>query len=768
MKLQGFLMSSTAALAFGIPLVTASPASAQQSHAAPSASASTSSDDANAPLEEVVVTARRREENLQKVPLAVTAFTPEQIAHEGIDDRTALADHTPSLITITGGYPSEFALFALRGQGPAFGSAPGVITYFAEVPNIINIDGRVGSYYDLANVQVLAGPQGTLFGRNATGGNILFQPQRPTDYFGGYVRGELGNYNDHRLEGAINLPINNRIQLRIAGEGGQRDGYTTDVGPYFHGKDYDNLNYGSGRISVLMEPTDALELYTVGRYYHSDTNGGGTVPIAFNPAAGAPNPFFPPQFLHVTDFYPGIVGAVAGQAAMGPRHVAYDFDQFANTTDWQILNQATYRLNDNLRIKNIMSYSEFRNIYGYDYDATIYPIAGQGQRGDVPTNALNTYTEELQLQGSILDQAVNFATGVYADRTDIAQGGHFEQFPISVFAGTIPVFAATHAKSQAVFGQATVDMGHFSQPLHGLSLTAGYRYTWEELDNSLIIFAPPATTGSGDFHYGSYNLTADYAFSPDVHAYIALRDAYKAGGLNLGIPAGQEFHEFPPEQLSDIELGLKSQFHLGEMPVRADLAIYDGEYKNIQRTTSEIVDNVTANVTRGAADGRIRGLEFTGAIVPFHGFTLTGNYSYTESKYGRTTDASAEAILAGSPFPYTPMRKFTISATYEHDLQQLGTLVLNATYAQQSDFSTAQTNQTYIKQIPGYGLLNLSADLNNIGRSGVDLTVFVDNATDKTYWTGVADFYNQAFGVATATYGAPRMYGVRFRYRFGG
>lgn len=764
MNLQRILLSGAAVLTFGATFAMAD-ASAQDAQAAPAAPTADASD-ASSQLEDIVVTARRREENLQSVPLAVTAFTPEQIQRAGIDDRTALADHTPSLITITGGFPAEFALFALRGQGPAFGSVPGTITYFAEVPNLINIDGRVGSYYDLANVQVLAGPQGTLFGRNATGGNILFQPQRPTDTFGGYIRAEAGNYGDERVEGAINVPVNDRVQVRVAAEQGRRDGYTTDVGPNFNGKDYDNLNYDSGRLSLAVQPNDNLELYTLARYYHSETNGGSTVPIAFNTAAGAPNPFNPAQTILVTDIFPGMPATVANQANLGPRHVAYDLDQFANTDYWQLLNQATYHLNDNLQIKNIISYSEFRNIYGYDYDATPFPIAGQGQRNDVPTNSLNTYTEELQLQGTLFDSAVNFATGVYADRVDVGQGGHFTQFPTSLFVGPIPLQATTNLESQAVFGQATVDVGAFT-PLHGLSVTAGYRYTWEQVRNSLFIFAPPATTGKGDFEYGSYNFTVDYAFSRDIHAYVTARDAFKAGGLNLGIPEGQQFHSFPPEQLSDVEVGLKSQFFVGDMAVRANIAAYNGDYSDIQRTTTEIIQGITANVTRGAASGRIRGVEFTGAVVPFEGFTLSGSYSYTESKYGSAVDASAQAILAGSPFPYTPSRKFTVSATYEHDIPQFANLVFDATYAQQSSFSTAQTNASFIRQIPGYSVLNLSVELNNIVNTPVDLTLFADNVTDNTYWTGVADFYNQAFGIATATYGEPRMYGVRLRYRFG-
>ncbi len=158
-----------------------------------------------ASLDDVVVTARRREENLQDVPLSVTAYSSEALSERRIADRTDLANFTPSLLSITGGYPKEFAFFALRGQGPAFGATPGVVNYFAEVPNNITTDGRTGSYFDLASVQVLAGPQGTLFGKNTTGGNILFEPARPTNTFGGYVQGEVGNYDNRRAEFALNL-----------------------------------------------------------------------------------------------------------------------------------------------------------------------------------------------------------------------------------------------------------------------------------------------------------------------------------------------------------------------------------------------------------------------------------------------------------------------------------------------------------------------------------------------------------------------------------
>ena len=267
------MMAHRVLLCGGAAIAMASAGAAgAQSQPAPATSAATST------LGEVVVTARRRAENLQRVPVAVTAFSSQAIEQKGIVNQSSLADFTPSMMTITGGSPSEGATFALRGQGPAFGAVPGVVPYFAEVANPVGIDGRIGTYYDLANVRVLAGPQGTLFGKNATGGNILFEPARPTNRFEGYIRGEYGNYNDRRIEGAINLPIvDDRVLLRVAGEIGRRDGYNTDVGPNFPGRKYDNLNYDSVRVSLTARPTDRIELYTVFRYYLSDNNGPGTV-----------------------------------------------------------------------------------------------------------------------------------------------------------------------------------------------------------------------------------------------------------------------------------------------------------------------------------------------------------------------------------------------------------------------------------------------------------------------------------------------------------
>ena len=728
-------------------------------------------------LGEVVVTARRREENLQKVPTAVTAFNAAAIEQKGIVNQTTLADFTPSMMTITGGYPQEFAYFALRGQGPAFGSTPGVVPYFSEVANPVGVDGRVGTYYDLSSVQVLAGPQGTLFGKNATGGNILFEPARPTNSFGGYVRAEYGNYNDRRVEGAINIPlVDDKVLLRIAGEAGARDGYTKDVGPNFAGKDYDNLDYHSVRASLTVRPTDRIELYTVARYYGSDNNGPGTVLQQVNPAIVA----------YANSVDPGygdaLNAALASQKALGPRKVSYDLNEFSRTEYWQVLNHASFKISDNLKFENIISYSQFRDHYAYDYDASPLPSGGQSSP-HIPVLAPNYFTEEARLAGSAFHGGVTYTAGVYHDAETWSGPAGIEAyyvFPTDLLVGPLQGLSVATNSSTAVFGQATVDVGHFVSGLQGLSVTGGVRYTTERSGTSIQILYPPSSGlpsadpsgGSVRSNYPSYNVDIDQSLFDDrVHAYVAVRDAFKSGGANGGL-AGTPFATYAPEELQDVEVGVKSEFRLAGMPTRLNLDYYHGNYSNIQRTVQQQVGTcpacVVLNVTESAAKAVIQGVELTGVIVPFRGLTLTTAYSYIDSGYTQVS-AGALSVLAGSAFPYTPRNKVSFGATYDMPLSdRLGVLSVSANYTYQSKFSTAQTNLAQVKTLPGYDYVNAEVDLRNIGGRPVDVALFVDNLFDKTYATGLADFYNgSTIGTVSYTYAPPRMFGARIRYKFG-
>jgi iron complex outermembrane receptor protein len=302
-------------------------------------------------LEEIVVTARRREEKLQSVPLAITALNAHDLEEHEVQTTTDLQHLVPSFTVNVGALYRDSLSYTLRGQGSTQG--PSVVVYFAEVPSVANGSGP-GQYYDLESVQVLKGPQGTLFGRNTTGGAVLFEPQKPTNDFEGYAKLTLGNYNWHEAEGAVNVPIvSDKVLLRVAGNVKERDGFTKDVGPFFNGKDYDNVDYWAGRASLTIRPTDDLENYAVFSSIYNHNNGPGSSLLVVNPnfrfgtllglpitlGGNGPTPAslatnFAANFAAAKaagrfSAYPNLEAVLAAQQANGPRETALSTDQIA-------------------------------------------------------------------------------------------------------------------------------------------------------------------------------------------------------------------------------------------------------------------------------------------------------------------------------------------------------------------------------------------------------------------------------------------------------
>jgi iron complex outermembrane receptor protein len=242
---------------------------------------------ATSALEEIVVTARRREERVQSIPLAITAFSGQQIENNHIMQGKDLIRTVPSLstsrLTSDPNAPSSGNL-RLRGL-------PGAISYFADVPigstdfsplTQLNHGSGAGLYYDLDTVEVIKGPQGTLFGMNSVGGLVSLSPKKPGNEYDGYVQATFGNYSDREFEGAINIPIvADKLLVRIAGQTQQRDGYTTVIST---GKDLDNRDSYAWRVGVTFRPTDNIENYLLYDGYYQHTNGSSIIPTFINPA----------------------------------------------------------------------------------------------------------------------------------------------------------------------------------------------------------------------------------------------------------------------------------------------------------------------------------------------------------------------------------------------------------------------------------------------------------------------------------------------------
>src|ERR1700722_5724243 len=227
---------------------------ASMTYAAPVFAQTAASDQAGAreELEEIIVTARRREENLQSVPIAITAIDDTALRARTVQDPIDLQFMVPSLSITTGAGGS----YTLRGLGQGFGgSAPAVVSYIDEVAQFTQVPQI--QFFDLQNVQVLNGPQGTLFGRNTIGGAILFTSQRPTDTLEGYAQIRGGNYDLREAEGALNIPlIDDTLMLRVAGQSRQRDGYERNV---ITGVRSDDVGQQAGRVGLTWRPTESIE-----------------------------------------------------------------------------------------------------------------------------------------------------------------------------------------------------------------------------------------------------------------------------------------------------------------------------------------------------------------------------------------------------------------------------------------------------------------------------------------------------------------------------
>ena len=656
-----------------------------------------------APSTEIVVTAQRRAERAQDVPIAITAFSPERLQQQGITQAQNLQATVPSLVVGTNGTPSrEAQSFTIRGQGASFQASPGVVVYLNEVPLPAPIStpqqGGAGNFVDLENVQVLNGPQGTLFGRNTTGGAVLLVPKKPTNDFEGYVQGKFGNYDNKELEGAINVPIvDDKVLLRVAGAYQDRDGYTRDV---VWNTDRDNMHWYSGRIGLTLRPTETFENYTMAYGANSRTHGTGTVNTHLNvaalSAAGLPiadPPFFLP-FCTEGPTVPGFAAscdvyraASAEAAARGPRQTAHSTNSFQRTKTWGITNTSTLNLNEELTLRNIISYQRFKTSYAADSDGTIFQFDDGDPReypapgvvtlpGDgtpvtylnssptrVPRDHIKVFTEELQLQGDLFDRLLTFTVGgfYYDQRPAGAQGAGATGYCPAAFTGDPALCGAYDIRyaitnnSKALYGQATLDFGLLTPALQDLKLTGGYRHTWDKVSGSASLyqeFAPgaffcladntvqSAVTGcqfdaSLKTSEPTWNIGVDYRFSPALMIYGKISRGYKAGGINANA-VFPTTRTFAPEFVTSYEGGFKSDVRLAGMPLRLNATYYYLTYKGIQRATGDFnPDTGAAGARVLSADARIQGVEAEASFRPISGVEIGGTFSYTDAKYKR-------------------------------------------------------------------------------------------------------------------------------------
>ncbi len=759
--------------------------------------------DAEIATSEIVVTARRREERLQDVPVSVTAFSAEKLERSNVQTATDLKNITPGFTFAAEGGKDTMAL-TLRGIGnlPLGEGTPGVVIYVNNVA-LPSVGSNVPTY-DVAGVQVLKGPQGTLFGKNTLGGAVLFSTQEPTYNIGGYVQGTYGRYDRREIEGAINLPIiEDKVALRVAGQMRRQDPRmkALDSGPGF-----DDIHQDSFRVSLLLEPTDWIRSLTVYDYSKADELAGGlnlirqNFPIGavFGPALAALDPQIQAQIaLQRANEYAAFDGGINGG--------------YADRKQQSIINNTSATLG-NFTLRNIFGFRKNLSNQLINTGATnlVLPVApGVNLPFTLFTASQLTQrkylSDEFQILGDFGD--FNFIVGAYynKDQSYGPAGSQFTAFSVGAVPAP-PITAHVTNTNKALFGQIGYDI------TDQLTLNAGLRYSWDRVSSCggaigtayatdgvcRIQAATGATDGVGIVKNSgkapSWTLGVDYKVEPNWLLYAVSRRGYRGANVNTPLfespfttggrnpacvfgagvcPDLRPFQTTDKETVTDVELGSKASFRAGGARGHFNISAYYAKYKNALQflNVTGVVPNgapdTPTNTAFGAniSDQTITGVEFEASVSPTRNFTASFNGAVTKVKINKVSLPTN--LPAGVAFSPNNINKFspTFSGTFSLSWT-LPVRPLDGAVSLDTDlFTTADFGGQNGEKLPGYNLLNAQLAWRNIGGTGLDLAAFLKNALNERYYSG-ASVLLLSFPISSAYLGEPRTWGLKARYSF--
>jgi iron complex outermembrane receptor protein len=762
-------------------------------------------------LPEVVVTARKREENLQRVPIAITAFNGAQLKQDNVLTITDIQGQVPSLSTETSNVERDQPMWGIRGQrsDSYFAlQAPAVTTYFADVAQA-HPAGFQRSLFDIGSVDILKGPQGTLFGKNSTGGAVVVEPNHPTDTFGGNIYGTYGNFDTVTAGAEVNIPINEAFQLRVAGQIDKNDGWMKNLAP--GGKNWDMTNDGAFRVSLMFKPSTWFQSLTILDDYRNNGTPGGVRLEYVNPYSNATNPagsylerFNPTvdaEALALYNLEQSQTGSdrwsTSSAYGTGTSSDKFKRPELDNVYNEGITNDTTIQLSDDTKFRNILGIRRAQTVLDTDYGGGDYFIV-QG----VSKQGVHQFSDEMQWLGKAFDSKLDWVTGLYylqERATEDTIAPNFLSINEVAGGGTNTAYAA--------FAQGTY---HFTDHLRA---TLGVRFN---RDNALGIadsrslvsttsllwgkttpkacsegtytgstfkafplsscflkdsatFTVPTWTASLEYDLPDMGLPLDNGL-----VYFTDRRGYRAGGFNIHATYAGTFGPYKPELALDNEIGFKGDWRLGgDQKLRTNLALYYDHFDDLQRTVNVLVPNnpIPLSTIRNAASSRVYGAELEYTYIPIPTVEIYGFYNYTNAKYIKyesVTQSGMPLDESGNPFVDTPQNKFAINGRWEHEFgDNVGVFSVTANYTWQDSIKLAEQPMAngVIPTQAAYGLWNFRADLTNIGGKNLDAGIWVKNAFDKYYNVGFADI-SESLGIAVVLPGEPRMFGVDLKYHF--
>lgn len=636
-------------------------------------------------VEEIMVTARRREESIQDVPVAITAFDSDYIRTNSIVQFQDIALHVPSfgISAVTG--TTNLPIITLRGQRPSemqMATDPAVPMYFADVV-MSPAQGSNLALYDLQDIQVLKGPQGTLFGRNSTGGAVLLTPQRPGREFGGYLDVDLGNYDAIKVEGAVDLPVGEALALRIAARSIDRDGYQDNVA--------DNVLRGSHKFwdedstGVRLSADLRLGRFSNLAILSHDQNkmlARAPIPWVFNPQAQLGGLYNAVHNGGVGIGGTDIDDGIERQRNRDGHKIETDVRATESVKNTFLANTTEYELNDDLAIKNIFGYRKVKVAASYDWTGMTVPLLGSITSLSEPvtvnppmaTEDAEQFSNELQMLGTALDGRLDWIGGLYwyrmkgSERTPMQLIGANPDWP----AGPAPIAAldAVWGAAQNGMPQSTPsgDVKNESRAIFGeltyavndkVALTVGARQTWDDRAVTAMNFSTNSVTYqpqcamfgvdgvrladddcrrrvSKDFSNFTWRTVVDYTPRQDRMLYGSISTGHRSGGINMRGTDNFTLTPFDEEKVITYEVGYKADWHLGDAALlRTNLAAYYQDYDDIQRVQATVIDGQFGNALVNAAKATIKGVEADIMLAIRDDLSLSLAWAYVDIGYDK-------------------------------------------------------------------------------------------------------------------------------------
>ncbi|RMF11510.1 MAG: TonB-dependent receptor [Alphaproteobacteria bacterium] len=691
-------------------------------------------------IEEITVTAQKRAQSIQDVPIAVSAFNQDTLDQIQAVDVSDLVIRTPNF-TMTQfniGEPQYY----IRGVGSTSDSAGGdpTVAVFIDEVYIGRGGGSNFDFFDLERVEVLRGPQGTLFGRNTSGGAISVVTSKPSHEAYAKVQATYGNYDTIAGKAVINGPLGDTVAAKASVSYRTRDGYSENI---ITGEDLNDAENFSARLQFLVTPSDRLSILVSGDYSDDQTKGNARVPFpVFDDTPTAPL---------IRLLYPEDTDI--RKSYSGP-------DTFQDREIWGLMARVDYEA-DYGTWTSITAYRETE--LSWFEDLSVLPSPWILVNLDRADEKADQFSQELRL-ASPSGSKVEWVAGVYYFTESVDRSEQFivEFAPLPIAGGDVTFFQDAENTSYAAFGQVTYPVSD------QFSVTAGVRYTYDEKDIHQIAVdnaqdAP--LPGIPLFPGQPYDIMADeswdaltgkfgveYKTENGNLLYASISRGFKSGLFSSQGNSPEVVAEpLAPEKVWNYEVGAKTDWLDGRL--RLNMAAFYLDYTDLQQFLLDAqLRLVTFNV-----DAEVKGLEVETVIAPTRWLQLGGNLAYLDTEIKGSAVSGID--LDGNKLPRSPKWSYNVFASATANVPG-GTLNGRVEFAWQDDIFHEATNidPTFIGS---YGLLDARIAYTH-EESGVELALWGKNLTDEEYQSHVIPFLGNGFSL----FGPPRTYGLTATWRF--